>query len=95
MLESVKPIIEGYLAEMESTKVYDRHKMRAMWEFLSGLLRGFEEWSGKDRAGFWAWFTPKLPELFSVIRHDTTKSVLLWISADKIADAGISQSNIF
>jgi proteasome activator subunit 4 len=58
---------------METTKVYDRHKMRALWEFLSGLLRGSLEWPGKDRAVFWEWITPKFPELFGVIRHDTTK----------------------
>ena len=76
VLEGIKPIVEAYLAEMESTKVYDRHKMRALWELLSGLLRGSEEWAGKDRAEFWSWLTTKLPELFANIRHDTTKSVV-------------------
>lgn len=78
VLEAIKPIVEGYLSVMDSQKVYDRHKMRALWEFLAGLLRGSEEWPGRDRADFWAWFTPKLPELFNNIRHDTTKSVLLY-----------------
>jgi proteasome activator subunit 4 len=36
-------------------------------------LRGTEEWPGKDRAAFWEWLTPKLPDLFGNIRHDTTK----------------------
>ena len=63
---------------MESTKVYDRHKTRAMWEFISGLLRGSEEWSGRDRTAFWDWLTPLLPDLFNNIRHDTTKSVTLY-----------------
>nr|XP_019049698.1 proteasome activator subunit 4 [Kwoniella bestiolae CBS 10118]OCF28628.1 proteasome activator subunit 4 [Kwoniella bestiolae CBS 10118] len=69
----IKPIIEEYLTEMESTKVYDRHKTRAMWEFLAGLVRGSMEWSGKDRKDFWVWFEGKLPELFGNIRHDTIK----------------------
>lgn len=73
ILEAIKPIVDGYLAEMDSSKVYDRHKMRAIFEFISGLLRGTEEWPGRDRAAFWDWFTPKLPELFGNIRHDTTK----------------------
>ncbi|WVQ63803.1 uncharacterized protein L199_001958 [Kwoniella botswanensis] len=70
---SIRPIVEGYLAEMESTKVYDRHKTRAMWEFLAGLVRGSMEWSGKDRKKFWGWVEGKLPELFGNIRHDTIK----------------------
>ena len=53
--------------------MYDRHKTRAMWELISGLLRGSEEWPGRDRAAFWEWLTPLLPELFQNIRHDTTK----------------------
>ncbi|WVR08974.1 hypothetical protein IAU60_006033 [Kwoniella sp. DSM 27419] len=73
IFHATKLIIEAYLAEMEKTKVYDRHKMRAMWEFLAGLLRGSAEWPGKDRKEFWAWFDAKLPELFANIRHDTTK----------------------
>ncbi|WWD21364.1 hypothetical protein CI109_105848 [Kwoniella shandongensis] len=73
VFHSLRPIVEAYLAEMDSTKVYDRHKMRAMWEFLAGLLRGSIEWSGKDRKEFWDWFEGKLPELFGIIRHDTTK----------------------
>lgn len=73
ILHSIRPIVEGYLAEMESTKVYDRHKTRAMWEFLAGVLRGSMEWSGKDRKNFWDWFTPRLPELRANIRHDTIK----------------------
>ncbi|WVQ81077.1 hypothetical protein IAT38_003199 [Cryptococcus sp. DSM 104549] len=73
VFHSLKPIIEGYLEEMESTKVYDRHKMRAMWEILAGLLRGMIEWSGRDRKEFWDWFTPRLPELYANVRHDTTK----------------------
>ena len=73
VFDGIRPIIEGYLAEMDQTKVYDRHKMRALWEFLAGLLRGSEEWAGKDRAIFWKWVTPRLPELFANIRHDTTK----------------------
>lgn len=73
IFESVRPIIDGYLAEMESSKVYDRHKMRSLWEFLAGLLRASEEWPGRDRKTFWDWLTPKLPELFHNIRHDTTK----------------------
>lgn len=75
VFEATKPIIEGYLSEMNSTKTYDRHKVRALWEILSGLLRGSEEWPGTDRAEFWGWLTPKLPELFNNIRHDTTKYV--------------------
>lgn len=74
VFESIRPIVDGYLREMEEKKVYDRHHMRAMWEFIAGLLRGTEEWSGKDRSEFWQWLTPKLPELFGNIRHDTTKS---------------------
>ncbi|KAL7421289.1 Proteasome activator BLM10 [Cryptotrichosporon argae] len=74
ILDRVKPIIAAYLAEMEATKVYDRHKTRAMWEFLSGLLRGSTEWPGKHRVAFWDWLTPLLPELFRNIRQDTTKS---------------------
>lgn len=74
VFEAVRPIIEAYMSEMDAKKVYDRHKMRALWEFLAGLLRGSEEWPGKDRARFWEWLTPKLPELFSSIRHDTVKS---------------------
>jgi len=50
ILEAIKPIVDGYLAEMDTSKVYDRHKMRAIFEFVSGLLRGTEEWPGKDRA---------------------------------------------
>jgi len=73
VFEGTRPIIESYLEEMETTKVYDRHHMRALWEFLAGLLRGSEEWSGMDLAEFWDWLTPKLPELFGNIRHDTTK----------------------
>lgn len=73
----MRPIVESYLAEMEEKKVYDRHKMRAMWEFLAGLLRGSEEWMGKDRKVFWDWFSAKLPELFANIRHDTTKWVCM------------------
>ncbi|KAK8843981.1 hypothetical protein IAR55_006774 [Kwoniella newhampshirensis] len=73
VFHSLTPIVEAYLAEMDSTKVYDRHKMRAMWELLAGLLRGSMEWSGKDRKKFWDWFEGKLPELFGNIRHDTTK----------------------
>ena len=73
VFEATKPIMEHYLSEMDETKVYDRHKMRALWEFLSGLLRGSEEWSGRDRAEFWTWVSAKLPELFNNIRHDTTK----------------------
>lgn len=61
------------MAEMDESKVYDRHKMRAVFEFVSGLLRGTEEWPGKDRKVFWDWLTPKLPDLFGNIRHDTTK----------------------
>nr|XP_018259276.1 proteasome activator subunit 4 [Kwoniella dejecticola CBS 10117]OBR81434.1 proteasome activator subunit 4 [Kwoniella dejecticola CBS 10117] len=70
---AIKPIVENYLAEMENTKVYDRHKTRAMWEFLAGLVRGSMEWSGKDRKEFWAWFGGRLGELFGNIRHDTIK----------------------
>ncbi|ORY33092.1 putative membrane protein [Naematelia encephala] len=73
VLDVIAPIMEGYLSEMDSTKVYDRHKMRALCEFLAGLLRGTTEWSGKLRAEFWEWLTPKLPEIFGNIRHDTTK----------------------
>ncbi|WVQ73567.1 hypothetical protein IAR50_003145 [Cryptococcus sp. DSM 104548] len=69
----IKPIVEGHLAEMEEKKVYDRHKTRAMWEFLAGMIRGSIEWPGKDRKVLWDWFTPKLPELYGNIRHDTTK----------------------
>lgn len=61
------------MAEMDTSKIYDRHKMRAIFEFVGGLLRGTEEWSGKDRKVFWDWLTPKLPDLFGNIRHDTTK----------------------
>jgi proteasome activator subunit 4 len=73
IFEATRPIIEGYLAEMEEKKIYDRHKMRALWEFLAGVLRGSEEWPGKDRKAFWKWLEGKLPELFGNIRHDTTK----------------------
>ncbi|OCF42973.1 proteasome activator subunit 4 [Kwoniella heveanensis CBS 569] len=73
IFNAIKPIVEAYMKEMDDTKVYDRHKMRAMWEFLAGLLRGSMEWSGKDRKEFWGWFEAKLPELFANIRHDTTK----------------------
>jgi proteasome activator subunit 4 len=44
-----------------------------MWEFICGLIRGAEEWSGNNRKLFWDWLTPKLPELFANIRHDTVK----------------------
>nr|ODN78210.1 proteasome activator subunit 4 [Cryptococcus depauperatus CBS 7841] len=73
IFHSIRPIIDAYLSEMETTRVYDRHKMRAMWEFLSGMLRGGIEWSGRERIEFWDWFTPKLPEIYGNIRHDTTK----------------------
>lgn len=73
VVNAVTPIVDAYLAEMDRSKVYDRHKMRAMFEFISGLLRGTEELPGKDRKAFWDWLTPKLPELFGNIRHDTTK----------------------
>ena len=73
IFELIKPIVDGYLAEMDSTKVYDRHKTRAMWEFICGLIRGAEEWSGNNRKLVWDWLTPKLPELFGNIRHDTVK----------------------
>jgi len=86
----VRPIVESYLAEMEEKKVYDRHKMRAMWEFLAGLLRGSEEWKGKDRKVFWDWFSAKLPELFANIRHDTTK----WVCATKTAWTGRDESQV-
>ncbi|EIW66071.1 hypothetical protein TREMEDRAFT_35609 [Tremella mesenterica DSM 1558] len=59
--------------QMDRTKVYDRHKVRAMWEFLAGFLRGLEEWTGKERAEFWEWLTPRLRELYGMIRHDTVK----------------------
>lgn len=73
VFEAIRPIMENYLSEMEATKDYDRHKMRALWEFLTGLIRGSEEWPGRDSAELWNWLTPKLPELFNNIRHDTTK----------------------
>jgi proteasome activator subunit 4 len=69
----IRPIIDGYLAEMSATKIYDRHKTRALWELLTGILRGSGDWSGNKRKQLWNWATPKLPELFSNIRHDTTK----------------------
>jgi proteasome activator subunit 4 len=37
VFDDIKPIVEGYLTEMESTKLYDRHKTRAMWEFIAVL----------------------------------------------------------
>jgi proteasome activator subunit 4 len=58
---------------MSATNDFDRHKTRAMWEFIAGLIRGSEDWSGKDRSALWTWMAPKLPELFGAIRHDTTK----------------------
>ncbi|KAK4685506.1 proteasome activator subunit 4, partial [Tremellales sp. Uapishka_1] len=68
---ALKPIIEESLSVMETTKVHDRHKMRALWELLTGIIKGSEEWSGKDRAVVWEWLTPRLPELFGNIRKDT------------------------
>ncbi|ORX39177.1 putative membrane protein [Kockovaella imperatae] len=73
VFDFVQPIVETFLQEMDATKVYDRHKTRAMWEFLAGLIRGCEDWPGRDRAAVWNWFSSKLAELFSNIRHDTTK----------------------
>jgi proteasome activator subunit 4 len=73
IFDLIRPIVDGYLAEMDSTKVYDRHKTRAMWEFICGAVRGAEEWSGNKRQLVWDWLTPKLPELFSNVRHDTVK----------------------
>lgn len=68
----IRPIVDEMLAEMERTNDFDRHKTRAMWEVISGLVRGSDDWSGKDRKAFWDWLAPKLPELFNNIRHDTT-----------------------
>lgn len=76
----IKPIVEEYLAEMSSSKIYDRHKTRAMWELSAGILRGSEDWSGNKRKALWDWFTPKLPELFSNIRHDTAKCATIGIA---------------
>ena len=73
VFDAIKPIIEAYMAEMEASKDYDRHKMRSLWELLAGILRGSEEWPGRDRATLWNWLTPLLPVLFANIRHDTTK----------------------
>ena len=73
IFDYLQPIIEAFLVEMDKTKVYDRHKTRAMWEFISGIVRGSEDWPGKDRTVVWEWFSSKLPELFNNIRHDTTK----------------------
>lgn len=78
--DKIKPIVEQYLAEMRSTRIYDRHKTRAMWELMAGMLRGSEDWSGNKRKVIWEWFTPKLPELFSNIRHDTTKCATIGIA---------------
>lgn len=58
---------------MAASNDFDRHKTRAMYEFIAGLVRGSEDWSGKDRQSLWSWLAPKLPELFGAIRHDTTK----------------------
>ena len=44
-----------------------------MYEFITGMVRGSEDWAGKDRHALWAWFAPKLPELFAAVRHDTIK----------------------
>ena len=71
--DAIRPVVEAFLSEMESTKVYDRHKTRAMWELICGLIRGSEDWPGKDRASLWDWLAPRLPELFNNIRHDTVK----------------------
>jgi proteasome activator subunit 4 len=73
VFELISPIVDAYLAEMDTKKVYDRHKTRAMWELISGIIRGADEWSGKNRQRVWDWLTPKLPELFANIRHDTVK----------------------
>nr|XP_019009928.1 proteasome activator subunit 4 [Kwoniella pini CBS 10737]OCF48709.1 proteasome activator subunit 4 [Kwoniella pini CBS 10737] len=69
----IRALVENYLNEMESTKIYDRNKTRAMWEFLAGLARGAAEWGGKDRKEFWDWFGSKLGELYGNIRVDTVK----------------------
>ena len=73
IFDALRPIVEAFLAEMESTKVYDRHKTRAMWEFIAGLIRGSEEWPGRDRKEILDWLGSRLPELFGNIRHDTVK----------------------
>ena len=73
VFDAIRPIVEAFLSEMEGTKVYDRHKTRAMWEFIAGLIRGSEEWPGRDRKELLDWFAVKLPELFGNIRHDTVK----------------------
>lgn len=69
----IRAIVDKLLADMAATNDYDRHKTRAMYEFIAGLVRGSEDWAGKDRSALWAWLAPKLPELFGAIRHDTTK----------------------
>lgn len=73
VLDQIKPLVESIMADMDEKKVYDRHVYRAMWEFLSGLLRGTWEWPGRDRKDFWDWFTPLLPELLRMVRSDTVK----------------------
>lgn len=75
IFEAIAPIVEGFMQDVQVHDEATRHKTRAMWELLAGLIRGHEEWCGRDRQDFWAWFTPKLPELFNNIRHDTVKCV--------------------
>lgn len=73
VFDLIRPIVDQYLKIMADSADYDRHKTRAMYEFIAGLVRGSEDWSGKNRKAFWEWLAPKLPELFANIRHDTTK----------------------
>lgn len=69
----IRSIVEAFTRHMDAEKDYDRHRMRSLFEFIGGLVRGSEDWSYAQQQQIWAWLGPLLPTLFGMIRHDTTQ----------------------
>ncbi len=58
--------METLLEDKES-----KDKQRVLAELIGGLLRGSKHWPGKAREALWTWLTPRLPQIYGKIRHET------------------------
>lgn len=75
-LPFIKPVVETHVLDQT-----DRHKVRAGYELLSGLLRGAKHWPISKSTSLMAWVEDLLPKAVKAVRTETQPAAEMAVSS--------------